>query len=186
MRYSMAAATNLMYVLSYRSRHPLIVPHLTQHRAVRTRAHPHAPSPRTLAENSSFLPCRVRGSARKTLTASDTARWKSRQSFREGVYPCSRVEPTQYLVLIASSSDWLWPAVWMLPVDSVYGAWPASGEIDVSYPSLPCDHHPISRLFGWCGSFLALLLPLSVCPDHPYPLRSWRPGEITSTTGARV
>lgn len=27
--------------------------------------------------------------------------------------------------------DWLWPAVWMLPVDNVYGAWPASGEIDI-------------------------------------------------------
>ncbi|KAJ7220344.1 glycoside hydrolase family 16 protein [Mycena pura] len=27
--------------------------------------------------------------------------------------------------------DWLWPAIWMLPVDSVYGAWPRSGEIDI-------------------------------------------------------
>ncbi|KAI0925381.1 hypothetical protein AcV7_005639 [Taiwanofungus camphoratus] len=27
--------------------------------------------------------------------------------------------------------DWLWPALWMLPVDDVYGAWPASGEIDI-------------------------------------------------------
>ena len=27
--------------------------------------------------------------------------------------------------------DWLWPAIWMLPVDDVYGAWPASGEIDI-------------------------------------------------------
>jgi len=27
--------------------------------------------------------------------------------------------------------DWLWPALWLLPVDSVYGGWPASGEIDV-------------------------------------------------------
>jgi len=25
----------------------------------------------------------------------------------------------------------LWPALWMLPVDSVYGAWAASGEIDI-------------------------------------------------------
>ena len=29
--------------------------------------------------------------------------------------------------------DWLWPAIWMLPVDtSKYGPWPLSGEIDVS------------------------------------------------------
>ncbi|KAF9005039.1 concanavalin A-like lectin/glucanase domain-containing protein [Cyathus striatus] len=29
------------------------------------------------------------------------------------------------------TGDWLWPAIWMLPVDSSYGAWPASGEIDI-------------------------------------------------------
>jgi hypothetical protein len=27
--------------------------------------------------------------------------------------------------------DWLWPAIWMLPTDSVYGEWPRSGEIDI-------------------------------------------------------
>lgn len=27
--------------------------------------------------------------------------------------------------------DWLWPAVWMMPRDSVYGVWPQSGEIDI-------------------------------------------------------
>lgn len=27
--------------------------------------------------------------------------------------------------------DWLWPAIWMLPVKETYGAWPASGEIDI-------------------------------------------------------
>lgn len=29
------------------------------------------------------------------------------------------------------TGDWLWPAVWMMPKDSVYGAWPRSGEIDI-------------------------------------------------------
>jgi len=28
--------------------------------------------------------------------------------------------------------DWLWPALWMLPVNDTYGAWPASGEIDIA------------------------------------------------------
>lgn len=32
--------------------------------------------------------------------------------------------------------DWLWPAIWMLPTDNAYGAWPMSGEIDVSLCSL--------------------------------------------------
>lgn len=27
--------------------------------------------------------------------------------------------------------DWLWPAIWMMPENSVYGPWPASGEIDI-------------------------------------------------------
>lgn len=27
--------------------------------------------------------------------------------------------------------DWLWPAIWMMPVSNVYGEWPASGEIDL-------------------------------------------------------
>ncbi|KAF6752646.1 concanavalin A-like lectin/glucanase domain-containing protein [Ephemerocybe angulata] len=29
------------------------------------------------------------------------------------------------------TGDWLWPAIWMLPVDNVYGGWPMSGEIDI-------------------------------------------------------
>lgn len=28
--------------------------------------------------------------------------------------------------------DWLWPAIWMLPVENTYGAWPFSGEIDIA------------------------------------------------------
>lgn len=28
--------------------------------------------------------------------------------------------------------DWLWPAIWMLPRDSLYGPWPRSGEIDIA------------------------------------------------------
>ncbi|CAM9810669.1 unnamed protein product, partial [Hapterophycus canaliculatus] len=27
--------------------------------------------------------------------------------------------------------DWLWPAIWLLPEQNVYGQWPASGEIDI-------------------------------------------------------
>lgn len=29
------------------------------------------------------------------------------------------------------AGDWLWPAIWMLPVNNTYGPWPASGEIDI-------------------------------------------------------
>lgn len=27
--------------------------------------------------------------------------------------------------------NWLWPAIWLLPVNPTYGSWPASGEIDI-------------------------------------------------------
>ena len=29
------------------------------------------------------------------------------------------------------TGDWMWPAIWMMPKDSVYGPWPRSGEIDI-------------------------------------------------------
>lgn len=29
------------------------------------------------------------------------------------------------------AGDWLWPAIWMLPVNNTYGPWPQSGEIDI-------------------------------------------------------
>lgn len=29
------------------------------------------------------------------------------------------------------AGDWLWPAIWMLPVENTYGPWPRSGEIDI-------------------------------------------------------
>lgn len=38
-----------------------------------------------------------------------------------------RVEVTAKL----PKGDWLWPAIWMMPVEDTYGEWPASGEIDI-------------------------------------------------------
>ncbi|KAH8661985.1 putative beta-1,3-glucan-binding protein [Xylariales sp. PMI_506] len=38
-----------------------------------------------------------------------------------------RIEVTAKL----PQGDWLWPAIWMLPVSDTYGPWPASGEIDI-------------------------------------------------------
>ena len=38
-----------------------------------------------------------------------------------------RVEVTATL----PAGDWLWPAIWMMPVNDTYGPWPASGEIDI-------------------------------------------------------
>lgn len=38
-----------------------------------------------------------------------------------------RVEVTAKL----PEGDWLWPAIWMMPVKDTYGEWPLSGEIDI-------------------------------------------------------
>lgn len=39
-----------------------------------------------------------------------------------------RVEVTAKL----PAGDWLWPAIWMMPVNNTYGPWPLSGEIDIA------------------------------------------------------
>jgi beta-glucanase (GH16 family) len=38
-----------------------------------------------------------------------------------------RIEVTAKL----PKGDWLWPAIWMMPEESIYGPWPLSGEIDI-------------------------------------------------------
>ncbi|KAH7918271.1 glycoside hydrolase family 16 protein [Leucogyrophana mollusca] len=66
--------------------------------------------------------------------------------------------------------DWLWPAIWMLPVNNTYGAWPLSGEIDImesrgnpaSYPDQGVNYvrgslnwgplsflNAVFKTFGW-------------------------------------
>ncbi|KAJ3902499.1 GH16 beta-1,3-glucan recognition protein [Lentinula edodes] len=68
------------------------------------------------------------------------------------------------------TGDWMWPAIWMLPVDDAYGAWPLSGEIDImeargngpSYPKQGTDYvrgslnwgpltwlNEVWRTYGW-------------------------------------
>jgi len=48
-------------------------------------------------------------------------------TIKKGVIKYGRVEVTAKLPV----GDWLWPAIWMMPVKNVYGPWPASGEIDI-------------------------------------------------------
>lgn len=59
------------------------------------------------------------------FTAVDSARLttKGKHSMKYG-----RIEVRAKLPL----GNWFWPAIWMLPEDSVYGVWPASGEIDMA------------------------------------------------------
>lgn len=45
-----------------------------------------------------------------------------------GTIKYGRIEVTAKL----AQGDWLWPAIWLLPVNPSYGVWPASGEIDIA------------------------------------------------------
>ena len=76
-------------------------------------------------------------------------------------------------------SDWLWPAIWMLAENNTYGAWPASGEIDIieargNGPTYPAqgsnfvrsslNYGPLptvlNQIFGWFVLFYLLFLSL--------------------------
>ncbi len=62
-----------------------------------------------------------------------------------------RIEVTAQL----PAGDWLWPAIWMLPVNSTYGPWPNSGEIDIvesrgnNYTYLQGGNNIISSTLHW-------------------------------------
>lgn len=49
-------------------------------------------------------------------------------SKKRGQIKYGRVE----VVAKMPKGDWLWPAIWMLPVENKYGQWPLSGEIDIA------------------------------------------------------
>ncbi|KZT06745.1 glycoside hydrolase family 16 protein [Laetiporus sulphureus 93-53] len=63
------------------------------------------------------------------------------------------------------SGDWLWPAIWMLPVNNTYGAWPMSGEIDImmargnpsSYPAQGVDYVRGQLIYGVMASLQTTL-----------------------------
>jgi beta-glucanase (GH16 family) len=54
------------------------------------------------------------------------------------------------------TGDWLWPSIFMLPVNETYGKWPRSGEIDLvtgrgnnaSYPTRGVDYAQSSLHWG--------------------------------------
>jgi beta-glucanase (GH16 family) len=56
--------------------------------------------------------------------------------------------------------DWLWPAIWMMPQDAVYGEWPKSGEIDIvecrgnDARTYPMGDNLISSALHWGTSVL--------------------------------
>ncbi|KAK7062554.1 hypothetical protein VNI00_000042 [Paramarasmius palmivorus] len=68
--------------------------------------------------------CAVKSNGRTVIPPVESARLttKGTASIKYG-----RVQIRARLPL----GDWLWPALWMLPVSDEYGPWPLSGEIDI-------------------------------------------------------
>mmetsp|Transcript_6707 Transcript_6707/g.9379 ORF Transcript_6707/g.9379 Transcript_6707/m.9379 type:complete len:382 (-) Transcript_6707:555-1700(-) len=81
-------------------------------------------SPGEYCTTNAFFGC-SRGSnklAHQILAPIQSARLMSRKSFTYGRFE---------IVAKLAQGDWLHPSIWMLPEQSAYGMWPASGEIDI-------------------------------------------------------
>ncbi|CAI6331820.1 unnamed protein product [Periconia digitata] len=87
-----------------------------------------------------YLQCSIRSNASTgaILPPVRSARLstKGKKSIRYG-----RIE----VVAKMPRGDWLWPAIWMMPEDSKYGPWPASGEIDIAELRGNSYEYPLGR-----------------------------------------
>ena len=48
--------------------------------------------------------------------------------------------------------DWLWPAIWMMPVNDTYGQWPASGEIDIMESRGNAINYPLGGIDSYSST----------------------------------
>lgn len=59
--------------------------------------------------------------------ASDVIRSARINTYHSFAFKYGRVEVRAKL----PTGDWLWPSIWLMPRDNIYGQWPRSGEIDL-------------------------------------------------------
>jgi len=85
----------------------------------------HGGAPADQCTNPSFYGCERMGQATNVLNPVQSARIRTVNSFS---FRYGRVEVRAKM----PAGDWLWPAIWLMPRDNVYGSWPASGEIDLT------------------------------------------------------
>lgn len=88
----------------------------------------------------------------------------------------------------------VWPAIWMLPTDTVFGRWPKSGEMDIMEAYGPAMD-TVYQTFHWSGSegtkgsyvqTNKVLGQKSWADDfHVYGL-VWTPDEVSATLDGRV
>lgn len=84
----------------------------------------HGSSAAEQCTNPSHWGCERTGTPEQVLNPVRSARIQTAQSF---AFKYGKVEVAAKM----PAGDWLWPAIWFMPKDNVYGAWPSSGEIDL-------------------------------------------------------
>jgi len=80
--------------------------------------------PGDVCTGNAFWGCRRDGTPDHIINPIQSARLRSSRgfNFKYGKVEISAKMPT---------GEWLWPAIWLLPLRNAYGQWPASGEIDM-------------------------------------------------------
>lgn len=74
--------------------------------------------------NAAYYGCKREGTTSHPLNPVRSARIRTMDSFH---FKYGKVEVSAKM----PAGDWLWPAIWFMPKDNVYGTWPSSGEIDL-------------------------------------------------------
>jgi beta-glucanase (GH16 family) len=81
--------------------------------------------PATQCTNNGYYGCeREGGAGGNIINPIQSARIRTAETF---AFRYGRVE----VMAKMPRGDWLWPAIWLMPVNTAYGQWPASGEIDI-------------------------------------------------------
>ncbi|WAR02687.1 BGBP-like protein, partial [Mya arenaria] len=80
--------------------------------------------PGDVCTGNAFWGCRRDGNPDHIINPIQSARLRSSRGFN---FRYGKVEIRAKM----PKGDWIWPAIWLLPLRNAYGKWPASGEIDI-------------------------------------------------------
>ena len=147
--------------------------------------------PATYCTSNSDYGCeREGGAGGNIINPIQSARLRTAETF---AFKYGRVEVSAKM----PKGDWLWPAIWLMPVNGAYGTWPASGEIDLlesrgnaaSYPgggvnafSSTLHWGPFWPLNGYQKTHAGYTLPAGDLSEafHVYTL-DWSPTSMTTS-----
>ncbi|XP_060073960.1 beta-1,3-glucan-binding protein-like [Ylistrum balloti] len=81
-------------------------------------------TPGDTCTSNQFYGCKRVGNGAHPINPIQSAKLRSSRGFN---FKYGKIEIEAKMPL----GDWIWPAIWMLPLRNAYGQWPASGEIDI-------------------------------------------------------